>query len=46
MASVLEFPRLVWKEGRAGFGVEVCIDFLPDEFRGRWLREVEEATYR
>jgi hypothetical protein len=44
MEETLEFPLLIWQEGKAQPALEVSIDFLPKKFEGKWLGTVRGLT--
>ena len=44
MSDLLEYPDLSWAAGKSLPAIEVSIDFLPDEFQGRWLDVVRQFT--
>jgi hypothetical protein len=44
MVEELNFPEYSWKESRPRTALEVSIDFLPDQYKGRWLDVVRKFT--
>ena len=44
MSDLLEYPNLSWAAGKSLQAIEVSIDFLPDEFQGRWLDVVRKRS--
>jgi hypothetical protein len=41
---ILSFPELAWKEGERRPAIEISIDFIPNEFQGKWLSVVRKFT--
>lgn len=42
--TILEFPELAWKEGERKLAIEISIDYLPQEYQGRWQHPILEFT--
>ena len=40
----LEFPELPWKNKQQQLALEIGIDLLPDQFKGKWIRVIHEFT--
>lgn len=45
MSESIEFPEHAWKERQKRPSIEVCIDFLPEKFKGNWHRAIHMFTY-